>query len=202
MRQSREVSKQNLDNLLVVGPCEARTAAVAVVFLQLLQPRVLLTNPVLVKSACVCMPGTRRTLGKALTAVRCPSLSLAVRFVSDAHLILPRSQRVKTTSSNSSSSNGSIDGKDQPDAQQGSASSSGQPGKGLACQAGMHVPRGSILCICPIESHHDPRLYPDEPWAFKPDRYQQLGTVSTVKPPAIPTYAQCALHGLRSTARP
>lgn len=36
--------------------------------------------------------------------------------------------------------------------------------------SGMHVPRGSILCICPIESHHDSRLYPDEPWAFKPDR--------------------------------
>lgn len=89
----------------------------------------------------------------------------AVRYVSDDNLILTTMQQANPTNS----TNGSMSDKDQPHAQ-GSASRSGQPGKGFECQAGLHVPRGSILCICPIESHHDPRLYPEQPWAFKPDR--------------------------------
>ncbi|KAF6254879.1 hypothetical protein COO60DRAFT_275824 [Scenedesmus sp. NREL 46B-D3] len=34
----------------------------------------------------------------------------------------------------------------------------------------VRVPRGSVLCICPIESHHDSRLFPGDPWRFDPDR--------------------------------
>lgn len=69
----------------------------------------------------------------------------AVRFVSDNHLVLPTTQP-------------------------SSAGAEKLDGKGAGSQAGLHVPRGSILCICPIESHHDPALYPDEPWTFKPER--------------------------------
>jgi hypothetical protein len=163
----------SLANLLVGSPCISRTAGVAVIFAQLLRSPVLIIVCTACRelvSACQVI-GCWHALSKALTAVCCHSVSLAVRFVSDDNLILPRSQQAKTTSSSSNgSSNGSIGGNDQPQGQEGSANGSGQPGKGFGCQAGMHVPRGSILCICPIESHHDPRLYPDEPWAFKPDR--------------------------------
>lgn len=90
----------------------------------------------------------------------------AVRFVSDDHLMLEQTQQASANSSGSkSSSNGATP--------QGCTNGSKQPSDGKSPDLpspGLHVPRGSILCICPMESHHDPRLYPEQPWAFNPDR--------------------------------
>lgn len=90
----------------------------------------------------------------------------AVRFVSDDHLMLTPTQPASAKSSSRSSSNGAVP--------QGSTNGSKQPDNGKSPDlSGLHVPRGSILCICPMESHHDPHLYPEEPWAFNPDRYSR-----------------------------
>jgi hypothetical protein len=91
----------------------------------------------------------------------------AVRFVSVNNLVL--------TPSSSSSSSGGMHLRQPGNIAAAGLSSTGTkcptpPAAAAAAAAGLHVPRGSILCICPMESHHDPRLYPDEPWAFKPDR--------------------------------
>jgi hypothetical protein len=95
-------------------------------------------------------------------------LDAAVRFVSDDNLVLPTTQpRPNRHISSKDASQGLHDG---------GKSGKGQGQSGHA--AGLYVPRGSILCICPIESHHDPALYPDQPWAFNPDRWAGLTGVA------------------------
>ena len=48
-------------------------------------------------------------------------------------------------------------------------------------QKPVHIPRGRILAICPFELHHDPALYGDDAWEFRPDRPElKLGDGATV----------------------
>lgn len=112
---------------------------------------------------------------------------VAVRFVSDETLILQPSTASGSPSTASSSpstasSNGPA-GAPRSQLQPGPAheqpstagtASCRHDSPAQPCQRRLHVPRGSILCICPMESHHDPRLYPNDPWAFKPDRWVDL----------------------------
>lgn len=95
-------------------------------------------------------------------AVRLRLHSIAVRFVATDQLTLARSSTCNTPG---------MDGA----AQQAEADVPQQ------LQQVYHVPRGSILCICPIESHHDARLFPEDPWLFNPDR----GTVQGLQPGTV-----------------
>lgn len=108
-----------------------------------------------------CRNKQMRVVGRdpAAAAVDAVVAAPAVRYVSDSNLVLTPAGG-GGSSSGSSTAQASADGVSQPD----KAVGCGQAGNGL------HVPAGSILCICPIESHHDARLYGDAPWAFRPDR--------------------------------
>ena len=109
--------------------------------------------------------------------LRCrPCRMPTVRFVSDSNLVLPTTTTSTTTAATSTTG----DNSSSSDTWSCAAAAGGWVcrGPGSSSSSGrapLHVPRGSILCICPIESHHDGQLYPDEPWAFKPDRCVDRG---------------------------
>jgi hypothetical protein len=96
-------------------------------------------------------------------------LDAAVRFVSDDNLVLPTTQPSSDRHSSTTDAGHALH-----DGSSTAAKGQGQLGQ----KAGLYVPKGSILCICPIESHHDPALFPDQPWAFNPDRWAGLTGVA------------------------
>jgi cytochrome P450 len=93
-------------------------------------------------------------------AVRLRLHSIAIRYVAVQDLVLPRSTG---STGVGSTSDATVDG---------SSSGSGidQLEEEQQQQQLVRVPRGSVLCICPVESHHDSRLFSENPWGFNPDR--------------------------------
>jgi cytochrome P450 len=90
-------------------------------------------------------------------AVRLRLHSIAIRYVAVQDLVLPRTPVVSSTATE--------------DAAQISAESANRGKMQQQQQQQCYkVPSGSVLCICPIESHHDSRLFPGDPWGFDPDR--------------------------------
>jgi hypothetical protein len=84
-------------------------------------------------------------------AVRLRLHSIAIRYVAVQDLVLPRSH-----GSTAAAGSTTLDKEIQQNEQQQ--------------QQVVRVPKCSVLCICPIESHHDSRLFPGDPWGFNPDR--------------------------------
>jgi hypothetical protein len=98
-------------------------------------------------------------------AVRLRLHSIAIRYVAVQDLVLPRSPIVSSTAAE--------DMVHSPASTANNVRVNQTPTSMIQQQQQQQcvkVPRGSVLCICPIESHHDSRLFPGDPWGFDPDR--------------------------------
>jgi hypothetical protein len=99
-------------------------------------------------------------------AIRLRLHSIAIRYVAVQDLVLPRSSPV--VSSTGSTAAAAEDVAELTASVQAKQAPAGKIKQQQ--QQCVKVPRGSVLCICPIESHHDARLFPGDPWGFDPDR--------------------------------